>query len=205
MAPGKPADPMASRPQELLEGQRIRIELLLKNIEDIQGTIRFLDTKATIGVGALSILATRSISLLNGHLLLGHLRSYPPLFLWTLIGIGFILAFKCIFPFFNPSNHVALDSDQNLKFFMSGYARQHWMRFVSDEGKYSFFAESQTQFVNALNEADLNAIMRVLTGEVLKLSFIRQLKNDRLIAFAHILAIAFVVFVVISTFQLAMA
>jgi len=174
-----------------------RLDFLYHSLADNQEVIRFLDAKVGIGLGILSYLFGR---------LLGDLHDFFPwltqplwrqiLFLLVVLFsvLAAAVALKIVFPANNPTEHVELESAPYPPFFIAGLRAKRWQRMFSSSPLYSCLALTHAAFRTGLNEADEPAFVRSMSAEVLKVSYIRQIKADRFKAFVWLLTTVVVLF-----------
>ncbi|SRR5260370_23950256 len=182
-----------------------RAAFLYKIIDDNQGTIRSTDTKAAVGIAVLSAMAGK---VLQQYPLLQPISDQP----WAVIlflclfslfcVISAALAFRVVFPTINPYKNVRVPKDLNPCFFIAELEDESWLRLFSSSDRYCTLKETHAHYDAAVHSATIGDLISILSAEVLKLSFIRQIKLDRLIAFARVLVVTvaiFLVFIVLSS------
>jgi len=176
------------------------LEFLYKAVEDIQGTIRFLDTKAAFGIAILGAVVAQ---LLDSHLLTEY-RSHGvvlcvlvPL-LTAAIALSAVAGFLTVFPLINPSEHVWFPDNLEPRFFIAELTPRSFWRLFSGRSRFCRLRMTHPEYCAALERADSRHFESVMAAEVLKLSFIRQLKTDRLQWFAKCLIITVILFLCIA-------
>lgn len=174
-------------------------EFLCKIIEDTQDTIRALDAKAGVGIVILGAMVGK---VLDQDQIAAIKASGPvPIIIFIIFsGLAIIsaaLAFKTVFPMVNPAEHVAAPNNLRPPFFITGLKPSHFLRLFSSRKEFARLAETHADYCMEVQNVSETAIEKILVAEVLKLSFIRLLKNDRLIAFAKVLAICVIIFVLL--------
>ena len=88
------------------------------------------------------------------------------------------------------------------RFFLTELSDKSLLRLFSSSDRYATLTETHAKYKESVLAAAPEELISVLCSEVLKLSFIRQLKTDRLIWFGAILiltVIVFLVFIFLST------
>lgn len=185
----------------MAEGDRTNtLTFLYKIIDDNQATIRFLDTKAGFGIAVLGAIVGKV--LLDQDQLFA-LKSHGPLIvmLSSIFGLSVILAatlgFRTVFPTVNPAQNVSFPDDLEPRFFISRFSRRRLLRLFSSNKKFATLETTHTAYCTALREASAERLESIVAAEVLKLSFIRQLKTDRLGAFAKMLVLTVILFTIL--------
>lgn len=174
-------------------------EFLFKVIEDTQGTIRSLDAKAVVGIAILGAMLGKMLSRSQFDAI-RHAGVFPIL-VFVVFAVSAILAaalaFKTVFPMINPSKNVTFANDLRPPFFIHRFGVHRWLRLLFSGNKFATLAETHDSYCGAVRTATEEEIERILAAEVLKLSFIRQIKHDRLTAFAVALTVLVMAFVVL--------
>lgn len=178
-----------------------KIGFLYKALDDNQGIIRLLDAKAAFAVIVLSAMIGRVLGDLSRFL------PHAPGPLWPKVGFGLfgisvvlagLLVFKLIFPVTNPSENVRLmNAGAKPLFFIWGLVPRSWWRFWSRSPRFSVLALEQEVYLRDLDTATEGSLLTVLSGEVLKVSYIRQVKADRLRALGWLLVVSAVLFMIL--------
>jgi hypothetical protein len=177
-----------------------RAAFLYKIIDDNQSTIRFTDTKAAFGIAILSAMLGK---VLTQYPLLRP-PSREPLAVMVLLGLlsifgilAAVLAFRVLFPTIDPYKNVRVPQALAPRFFITELTDKSWLRLFSSSDRYSTLTETHAQYRDSVLGAAPEDLISVLCAEVLKLSFIRQIKTDRLIWFARVLTLTVIVFLVL--------
>jgi hypothetical protein len=174
-----------------------RVAFLYSIIDDTQGTIRSTDSKAAFGIAVLSAILAK---VLAKNLELHHLAGQPLVVIivlglfWLFATLAAILAFRVLFPTINPYRNVRVPTTLAPRFFITELSDKSWLRLFSSSDRYSTLSETHDQYHDSIVRATPEDLVSVLCAEVLKLSFIRQLKTDRLIWFAYALVTSVVFF-----------
>jgi hypothetical protein len=174
-------------------------EFLFKSIEDAQGTIRSLDAKAGLGVVVLGAMLSEVVDrdelvAVKGAGLISIIAFA------AFAGLAIVaaaLALKALFPMVNPAQNVSFDEKLRPPFFVGKLKTSHLLRLFSSRKKFATLAETHSDYCAAVRDASSEDFEKVLAAEVLKLSFIRQLKNDRVVALGKVLTLTLVAFVVL--------
>lgn len=182
-----------------------KLQFLYKILDDNQGVIRLLDAKAAFAVALLSAMMGK---------ILADLPSYFPflaqpwwrktLFVsfWAVALTGGLVVFKVIFPVHNPADNVRLIArDCRPQFFLSGLEPKRWLRFLLRSPRFSVLAVPQEAFLGDVKNATFDSLIECMTGEVLKVSYIRQIKADRLRALGYLLFACSLLFVILVMAQ----
>jgi hypothetical protein len=175
------------------------LTFLYKVIDDNQDTIRFLDTKAAFGIAILGAIASKlleqdQISACRSH---GPVAMTASAALVVLLILSAFLGFRTIFPVIDPAANVSFPDDLKPKFFISEFGRRRILRLFSSSNKFSTLKITHTEYLASIEGATTKEFVAVATAEVLKLSFIRQLKTDRLQWFAKATIITIILFIIV--------
>ena len=177
-------------------------EFLFKSIEDTQGTIRSLDAKAGIGIVVLGAMLSQVvdhdefIAVTRGGWI--PITAFVAFSLLAIVAAG--LALKALFPMVNPTHNVHLTHTLRPQFFVGNLKPRRFLRLFSSKRRFAALEETHDDYYAALKNSPVENFDKILAGEVLKLSFIRQIKNDRVVALGKTLAVALVVFVILVFF-----
>jgi len=178
------------------------LTFLYKIIDDNQAIIRFLDTKAAFGIAVLGamvgkVLDRDQLIACGSH---GLVVTILSVLFALLVIFAAVLGYKTVFPTINPAQNVSSFPD-NLepKFFISSFSHKSILRLFSSRKRFSMLQTTHADYCAALKQAAPGDLESIGAAEVLKLSFIRQLKTDRLEWFAKTM-IATVAFFVIVMF-----
>ena len=179
-----------------------KIEFLYAAIADAQELIKFIDTKTAVVIGVVTAFVIGLFSCYTNVLL--YACSFSCCF-WVLL--CFVLVFlllsiwtilKIIKPINNPKDNIHLDDTDNLplNFYIPSnkYSNVLFPFFNSRNSKLS---ENFKSYIEKLKNISDNDIVNILTYELFKISYIRNIKNDRfkvLVWFVLILTVLFVVF-----------
>ena len=112
------------------------------------------------------------------------------------------MAFRVLFPTIDPYRNVRVPKTLAPRFFLTELSDKSLLRLFSSSDRYATLTETHAKYKESVLAAAPEELISVLCSEVLKLSFIRQLKTDRLIWFGAILiltVIVFLVFIFLST------
>jgi hypothetical protein len=185
---------------ELPASRQQQLEFVYKSLEDNQNTIRFLDAKTAFAVALLSAMAEKILSSLGNYLPHGGQA------IWRLsLFLGFasalflagIIAVRIIFPSSNPSANCRFSSVFKPPFFLCEMNPRRFGRIFTSNPAFSRLAQDHEEYLNQVRSADSDALLNVLCAEVLKVSYIRQIKADRLKALAHATATCVFLFIVL--------
>lgn len=169
---------------------------LYKALDDAQSTIRSLDTKAGVGVVVLGAMLGRVLE----HDQLAAIRSAGPYSaaiaaIFALLAVSAaVLAFRTVFPMINPAANVSLPDGLRPAFFVTKLQPCGFCRLFSSDPRFARLSETHESYSAQLVNATEDSIEKTLAAEVLKVSFIRQMKTDRLVAFAKVLIATVIVF-----------
>jgi hypothetical protein len=169
---GEPAPPPALPPADLTS----RINFLFKVIEDTQGTVRFLDTKAAFCVTLLSGMAAVSLQPRpEGHPLLHRVLFL--VFLTVVVG-ALLVCLRVIFPTIKP--HIHSGAPAKPQFYVGHNKAHHWILHTLRSPDDNILTESRPTYMHSLEHATDERLLSSLCDAVLILAYIRQVKSDRL-------------------------
>jgi hypothetical protein len=98
-------------------------------------------------------------------------------------------------PTVNPAQNVAFPDNLEPKFFISKFSKQSLLTLFSSNKRFAALATTHSDYCGALKQATAENLESIAAAEVLKLSFIRQLKTDRLTWFANVLIVTVILFI----------
>lgn len=178
----------------------INLTFLYKIIDDNQATIRFLDTKAAFGIAVLGAIIGRvldrdQIIACTTH---GAVLLTASLIFALLILTSAVLGYRTVFPTVNPAQNVSFPDNLDPKFFLSSLKPRRWQRLFSSSKKYAMLQATHAEYCASLQQASAQALESIAAAEALKLSFIRQLKTDRLTAMAKALTLTVLLFILVT-------
>ena len=177
------------------------LSFLYKMLDDNQGIIKYLDTKAGFGIAILGAIIGKIV--FDQNQIVALLSQGPrTAIVFAAFGLFAILAailgFLTVFPMINPAENVCYPSELDPQFFITEFDPKRIGRLFSSRPQYVRLKKTHSQYCRTLENATPAQIETVLAAEVLKLSFIRQLKIDRLTAFALFLSLTVITFVVLA-------
>jgi hypothetical protein len=177
-----------------------RLTFLYKIIDDNQATIRFLDTKAAFGIAVLGAMVGRALdpdqlAAFGTHGLFILLVSFA-FALFTVVAAA--LGFRTVFPTVNPAENVSFPDNLEPRFFIFKFKPERFWRYFSSSKKYARLEVTHSEYCDALNRTTAESLASITAAEALKLSFIRQLKTDRLTAFSKALIGTVILFMVLT-------
>ena len=121
---------------------------------------------------------------------------------WAVALTGGLVVFKVIFPVHNPADNVRLMVGEcKPPFFISGLNPKRWLRFFLRSPRFSRLALPQELLLGDIKDATFDSLIACMTAEVLKVSYIRQIKADRLRALGYLLFTCTVLFVALVMAQ----
>lgn len=177
-----------------------KIDFLNSAISDAQELIKFIDTKTAVIITILGAYLVPFFASLDK--IIEYSSGYSNWF-WFFIILFFILITLCIIvtariikPTNNPLENVNFgnSSKPTLKFFLTpnDYSKGSFQSFTNSD-KFKLIENFQTysQTLNAAGDID---IINSLTLELFKVSYIRNIKNDRLTTLLRLLVITTISF-----------
>lgn len=176
------------------------LTFLCKIIDDNQATIRFLDTKAGFGIAILGAMVGKVLldqDQLKACWSHGMIATGLAVVFFGLVLVTATLGYRIVFPLVNPAENVTYPDNLEPKFFIHEFGKKSRWRWFSSNKSFATLATTHEQYCQAIQAATTEKVESILGAEVLKLSFVRQLKTDRLSAFATFLVITVGLFVVL--------
>lgn len=151
-----------------------RIEFLYKIIEDTQGTVRFLDTKAAFCVTLLSGMAAVTLD---------HEKSSPGHFVLFAVFMAvevcsILVCLRVIFPTVKP--HISNSAPSKPQFYVGHNKAHHWILHTVANPEDNILAESKSTYLKSMEHATDENLLSSLCDTVLTLAYIRQIKSDRI-------------------------
>jgi hypothetical protein len=157
-----------------------RLEFLYKATDDTQNTIRFIDTKAAFCVTLLSgMVAVTFQATPKDH----HYRFHEFLLLLFLavIGLAVFISLRVIFPVIKPPNAPGHHSPRKLpKYYIPQSRSHHWIRHTFSSSVRDVLSDTHDSLTATMTHATDSDLVIAMCDEVLMVSLIRQIKQDRL-------------------------
>jgi len=187
------------------ENKKYHFDFLYKAIDDAQSITRQLDSKAAVSLVPVGFILNK---LITAYLEVP--KGCVSLTCWKLDLIAIcafstlvasFLAFRVLFPLVDPVDHVHAVPGLQPAFFLGKLEPLHWRAWFSGKSRNSMLSNKHSEYLLALSVADEERIKSVLIGELLKVSFIRNLKMYRLKALGHTLVFATCLFFLLLIFS----
>src|SRR6266403_1415594 len=195
-----PAVALSTRSEKCADFDK-QLEFLYKAHEDNQNLIRFLDAKAAFAVAILAAMVNKVLSGVGLYFPWGaqpHWRQILVLGFGLTALIASTLVVLILFPITNPALNVRLIAATNgPTFFLTQLNPRRWLRIFSRSPNYSRLAQEHSDYLNQVTAVSNAVLLQSLSGEVLKVSYIRQIKTDRLRAVTIVLASCAICFVLL--------
>jgi hypothetical protein len=174
-----------------------RLHFLHWAIDDTQNTIRFLDTKAAFCVTLVSGMVAVALE----HPLTSHVARYIlfPIFI-TVVACSVMVCLRVIFPTIIP--HGAGSAPALPRFFIGHNKAHTWIKTTLRNPRRNILSETHESHRETLHASDDIALLDSMSQTLVVLSFIRQVKSDRLHAAMYCLALAVLLFGAIMLVQL---
>ena len=174
-----------------------RLEFLYKVVEDTQGTIRFIDTKAAFCVTLLSGMVAGALQ--KGHWVGGGTRHWAFVVFMVLVVLSLVICLRVIFPVIKPAGSAAKKM-VGPKFFIGHNKAHHWILHTVRNRIDDVLCETHASYVEAFEKCTDADLVSSMCEEVLMISLIRQLKSDRLHAAMFLIGGTVVAFAVVMLF-----
>ena len=173
-----------------------RLEFLFKVVEDTQNTIRFLDTKAAFCVTLLTAMMAAAFHAPGAPLFYPHAHTFFLAAFAVLTLSCLSICVRVIFPTVHLQGSFSGTAPAEPAFFLVPRMHGHKLRYTlgnrAPEGLETTHA-AYTASVLAASDVDL---IRSMSDEVVTISFLRQVKSDRLHFGIQVLSMTVVAFFV---------
>jgi len=197
MSHNHPITPIEEEREHMATELYNRLHFLHWAIDDTQNTVRFLDTKAAFCVTLLSGMVAVALEHPPTGFLVRHILF--PIFILT-IACSVMASMRVIFPTIIP--HGSVRPPATPKFFIGHKKVHHWVRHTIRNPRTNILSEDHSTYLESLHAANDNSLLDSMAETVVALSFIRQIKSDRLHFAMYSLAAAILLFVAIVVAQL---
>jgi hypothetical protein len=158
-----------------------RLEFLFTVVEDAQNTIRFLDTKAAFCVTLLTAMMVGSLQFTGSHS-----QHFPHAHLF-LVGVFAAFALIClsicvrvIFPTVHLQSGFSAAGEAGPAFFLLPKLQRHRLRDTLGNRPPSGLETTKASYTASMLAASNLDLVRSMCDEVVTISFLRQVKSDRL-------------------------
>ena len=170
---------VAGEIEKLTEEARLesRLTFLYRVVEDTQGTIRFLDTKAAFCVPLLSAMVAGAWQR-PSYDTVGHHHHAIFIAFMTGVTLTLLVCMRVIFPTIKPSN--SLFGSKGPKFYVGHNKAHHWLLHTIRDNVGDVLSETHNSYVAVMKGATDNDLLNSMCDEVLMVALIRQVKSDRL-------------------------
>jgi hypothetical protein len=157
-----------------------RLEFLYRATDDTQETIRFIDTKAAFCVTLVSgMVAVTFQTTLDRH----HywFRPYLLGLFLAIVVLAIIVCLRVIFPVVKPPSPPAHHSPRKLpKFYIFQAKGHHWLRHTFSNDVKDVLIDDHETLTAVMTHARDSDLVIAMCDELLMVSLIRQIKQDRL-------------------------
>jgi hypothetical protein len=171
-----------------------KLWFLYNVVTDAQGTIRFLDTKAAFCVTLLTAMTAAAFQFSRS------LLRFPQAHL-VFLGIFGVLALTClsicvrvIFPTVHLQGSFSVTTASEPPFFLVPKRQRHSLRDTLGDMPPEGLESTHATFLASMMAADDADLVRSLCDEVVTISFLRQVKSDRLHLAIQVLSVTVVAF-----------
>lgn len=177
-----------------------QISFLVEAISDAQDIIKFIEAKTGIAitiVGAFTVVLFTNVSNIVKYY---QYYSHWLFFSLVLFGIGFlaclILVTLIIKPGSNPRDNINFggEPEPTLRFFLA--PNQNTELFPLQGKKKHILSIDFKTYLHSVTNADEGKIIKSLTLELMKVSFIRNLKSDRLKVLIWVMLATTIIFII---------
>lgn len=162
-----------------------RKEFLYNAISDAQELIKFIDAKTTIVITILGAYAVTMFTAIDK--IIEYSNEYSFWFWLILISFNILLVLciliitRIINPTNNPKENILLPTshENKLSFFLTPNDYSKYKFYPFSNSKKNKLKLSYDDYAKQISDSDEAVIINTLTLELLKVSFIRNIKNDR--------------------------
>lgn len=180
------------------------LDFLYRAIDDCQNIIKLVDTKAAVSLAPIGFMLNKLFSEVGVPEACVHRfcwQNVLKLAAMIVILIASFQAYKVLFPLINPVEHVDIPQGLAPAFFLGRLAPKRWQALFSGRPRFSRFSQRFDDYQKDLDAADENKLKQVLIGELLKVSYIRDMKMFRLTSLGFMLIIAALLFIFALIFE----
>jgi hypothetical protein len=171
-----------------------RLEFLFKVVEDTQNTIRFLDTKAAFCVTLLTAMMAAAFQFSSAHHRFPHAHLF---FLGVFAAITLVCLSICvrvIFPTVHLQGRFSASGPAGPAFFLAPKQQRHRLRDVLGNKPPTGLESAHSAYFASLMAASDADLVRSMCDEVVTISFLRQVKSDRLHLGIQVLSLTVIAF-----------
>ena len=156
-----------------------RLMFLYMAVQDVQATIRFLDTKAGFCVTLIS--AMGAVLLQHHHSPNSRVETFLLSAFIASIAIALLSCMRVIFPVIKPhTDHSQHTTRMIPKFFISQHPTHHWLRHTISHSMDDVLCEDRASYTATMMGATDDDLLISMCDEMVVISLIRQIKSDRL-------------------------
>lgn len=162
-----------------------KISFLVTSITDTQEIIRFIENKTAIVVTIIGAFLVGLYGILEN--IISYYNKFP-FYFWLLFSMfifflvtSIFLTARVIFPAQDPIENIKFNEIEkpDLPFFISPNEYENERLLLLRNSKNHKLKLSYNEFKEVISSSNSNSIIESLSVELLKLSFIRNIKNDR--------------------------
>lgn len=173
-----------------------RLMFLYMAVQDVQSTIRFLDTKAGFCVTLIS--ATGAVLLQHHHSTNSRVGTVLLSAFIASIAVALLSCMRVIFPVIKPhSDHSQHTTRTIPKFFISQHPTHHWLRHTVSNSVADVLCEDRASYTATMMGASDDDLLIAMCDEMVVISLIRQIKSDRLHTVMYTLGAEIALFAVV--------
>jgi hypothetical protein len=171
-----------------------RLEFLFKVVEDTQNTIRFLDTKAAFCVTLLTAMMAAAFQFSGSHHPFphGHLVFLGIFAVFTLVCLS--ICVRVIFPTVHIQGTFSGTGPTGPPFFLVPKRERHRLRDILGNRPPEGLETTHATYLSTMMAADDSELLRSMCDEVVTISFLRQVKSDRLHLAIQVLSLTVLAF-----------
>jgi hypothetical protein len=171
-----------------------RLFFLYNVVMDVQGTIRFLDTKAAFCVTLLTAMMAAAFQFSSTH----HRFPHAHLFLLVIFALFTLLCLsvcvRVIFPTVHMQGSLSAGGPAEPAFFLVPKSQRHRLRDTLANRPPEGLEATHAAYLACMMAASDADLVRSMCDEVVTISFLRQVKSDRLHLAIQILSLTALAF-----------
>ncbi len=171
-----------------------RLEFLYKVVEDTQNTIRFLDTKAAFCVTLMTAMMAAAFQFSSAHHRFPHAHFF-------LLGVFAAITLVClsicvrvIFPTVHLQGRFSGSSPAGPAFFLVPKQQRHRLRDTLGNQPPEGLETTHATYLASVMAASDADLLSSMCDEVVTISFLRQVKSDRLHLAIQVLSLTVIAF-----------
>jgi hypothetical protein len=182
------------------KGNNNRIQFLYASINDAQELIRFIDTKTALSISIIGALIFGIFASLDNLVKYYNLYSFSYHLELILLIILIILCIwviaRIIRPTYNPYKNLIIDSEKEFKVMFYLSENKYHIIFPFFNSKKHKLIHDFDKYINSIKISSDEDLIEALCLELFKVSYTRNIKNDRFNFLIILLIVSTIVFII---------